>query len=190
MSIEEAAHTVRRSDSEPTPDAIDRILEVARSFDGLMSLTTALGESPRPWSARLITLAAIRMARADSATTVQLSPMAFDLLKIVGRIDDWPASAGCLDLVKLLVEDQGLEPRDGADRLSLLDLLWRSLAAEHPNARSAAVHTLEAIYDFGDLARLLGDDGVREMRHRVHKARSEAGGALAEDLASAERLLP
>ena len=189
MNIQQAARSVKVFEAEPPQEAIDQILAAAQSFDGLSELITALSEYPRPWSARLITLAAIRMARAESATADQLSQMAFDLLGIVGKINDWSASGGCLDLIKCLVEDHGLECRDSSDRLALLDALWQCVTAAHPNARSTTIHTLEWIDDFGGLAGLLGHGGVHELRRRIQKAMPTVAPDVREDLLSAQRLL-
>ncbi len=192
MMTESAIDVVGQYEVEPPSGNVDELLEAASSVDGLIDLTSALRESPRPWSATLIVLAALRLAATDvPSEAARLSSTAFDILKIVRPINDWPASAGCLDLMKGLAADRRLKPRDDTDRVALLEVLWQCASGEHPNARSAAVYALEAIYDFGDIAGLLGDDGVQELRRRIHDARSvtwESG--VAEDLAAAERLLP
>lgn len=177
MTIERVIDIVRQSDNEPPAESIDELLAAAASVDGLIALTNALSESPRPWSARLIALAAIRLAAADSSEAARLPATAFDLLKIVGPIDDWSASAGCLDLMKRLAEDHHIEPRDDADRLALLDVLWQCARDDHPNARSASIHFLAALIDFGRPRSVLGVEGLRSVRLKAEHLGSTSSSA-------------
>ena len=122
-------------------------------------------------------LAAIRLAAADSPEAARLQSTAFDLLKIVGSVDDWSASAGCLDLMKRLAEDRHIEPRDDADRAALVGVLWQCARDEHPNARAASIHFLAALIDFGQPRSVLGVEGLRSVRLKAERLSATSSSA-------------
>lgn len=172
MTTESVIDLVTNCENKPSGGSVDELLDVAASVDGLLELANALEKAPRPWSARLIVLAANRLATSGSAEAARLPSAAFDLLKIVGPIGDWSASAGCLNLMKTLAEDHRIEPRDDADRLALLDVLWQCASGEHPNARSASIDFLAGLMDFGRPRSVLGVEGLRSVRLKAERLSS------------------
>lgn len=132
------------------------------------------------------------MARAAPVgDSSNIADSVFRLSRAVTDLGDHAAMGTCSTAVQWLTETGRLHSGNETERTSVLELLWGSLSAEHPNPRSDAISALESIYDFGDLAALLGDDRVRELRRRIQDARSEAlDSGAAGDLAAAERLVP
>lgn len=192
MTTQWVTQMVYEHPDEPPAEIVTELLEAVGAQQSLGALVDASIATSRMWSLRLAAIALVRMAKAAPAG--DSSDTAGSLLRLSRAATDSgdDATIGtCLTALKWLAETGRLHTRSDAERKSAFGLLWRSLSAGHPSTRSAAVHALEAIYDFGDLAVLLGDDGVQELRGRIREARSEASDAMvAEDLASAERLLP
>lgn len=192
MSLDWMAQLIRQDGDAPDADTALRILEAAEQDEALRLLVREALLSRRPWSMRL---AAIAMNRFAAAFTEDRDPdlpeLIFALAAAVAEVGDDAAMQTCLNAMKWLIETQRLHPLEDQDRQSVLQLLWRSLDSDVANTRESGLDTLTSIHDFGDLVELLGQDRVRELRRWVHEARAEAPDAeAAEDLASAERLLP
>lgn len=192
MSLDWMAELIRERVDAPDADTAVRILDAAEQEEALRLLVREALLSRRPWSMRLAAIAMNRFAVAPTESRdSDLPTLIFALARAVAEVGDDAAMQTCLNAMKWLIETERLHPLEDKDRQSVLQLLWRSLDSDVFNTRESGLDTLTSIHDFGDLVELLGQDRVRELRRRIHEARSEApDGEAAEDLASAERLLP
>ena len=187
------AQLIREHPDVPDADTVVAILDSAdQEEEALRLLVKEALLSRRPWSMRLAAIAMNRFAVAPVDPGNSAVPkLIFELARAVAEVGDDAAMQTCLNAMKWLVETERLRPLEDKDRQSVLQLLWRSLDSDVFNTRESGLDALTSIHDFGDLVALLGQDRVRELRRRIHEARSEApDGEAAEDLASAERLLP
>ena len=191
MNLDRMAQLIRQRHDAPDADTVVEILGAAEQEEALRVLVRQALLTRRAWSMRLAAIAMNRFVASPSDGRVSdVTELIFELARVVIEVDDDAAIQTCLNATKWLNETDRLRPRDDHDRQSVLELLWRSLNSDVYNTRESGLDTLTSIYDFGDLVELLGGDGTQELRRRIHEARSEADGELAEDLASAERLLP
>lgn len=191
MNLDRMTQLIRERHDAPDAETVVEILSSAEQEEALRVLVSQALLARRAWSMRLAAIAMNRFAASPSDGRVSDMPeLIFDLARVVTEVDDDAAIQTCLNATKWLNETERLRPRDERDRQSVLELLWRSLDSDVYNTRESGLDTLTSIHDFGDLVELLGDDGTQELRRRIHEARPEANGDLAEDLVSAERLMP
>lgn len=175
MTLDEAVQVIADSPTEPPADVVEHVLHTAQSLDGLLVLIDALKKSPRPWSARLILLAAIRLATADSVDHTHLSELSFDLLKIVTPLAEWSADSGCLDLLSSLNDNPDFPDLQPHRREAVQDLFTRAIRSDHPNAWIAASGCLEQIVDFGQPWKVLSTDAIRSLRDEALQQLLDSG---------------
>lgn len=165
MRSQNARDLFLRYESEPPSDVVMGLLKDAETLGGVRSLVHASIETTRPWTVHVAQLALGRIMWSDDVESAQLTALALDLAESVLRLNDWSAHAGCVDLLKVLVDRFGGAPiRHERDRQTILDLLLASLRSSHPNARAAPVGFLAALVDFGQPIRTLDVEGIRSLR--------------------------